>query len=101
MFDKSLSEKQKVKLAQLLSDAATNKEMPHVLDLGRAAVILYDVVNMGYDVNSDDMDEILNNSEDDFSEYWVNDLKHMVDAYHDLVSGLKNGARRVEESALE
>ena len=50
MEEKTLTETESKKIAELLSRAIKNKEHPHPADLQRAAVILYTTRERGYSI---------------------------------------------------
>lgn len=82
---KTLSSTQKAKIAERLSQAIINKETPHPADMARAAVILYDVMNMGYEMTDWTIEEILKSKR--YSETLIEHLQEMVNSFSYLREG--------------
>ena len=99
--EKQLSEKQKKKLADLLSRAVTNKTSPHPLDMRRAAVILYDVNGLGYSVVDGELEDVMNMSGQKYDDAVRRVLQDMSYTYEFLVDGLNDGFPRINEEDLE
>lgn len=68
----SLSETQKIKISKLLSDAIKNKENPHPEDMGKASLILYDLIRLGYGISEGEVSEVLENSNEGYSDIIIN-----------------------------
>ncbi len=90
MEEKTLTEKESKKIAELLSRALKNKEHPHPADLQRAAVILYTARERGYILTEAEVYDIIEQSGESYSETMKSTLGSMADAYNDLVYGLNN-----------
>jgi hypothetical protein len=60
--EKTLTEKESKKIAELLSRAIKNKEHPHPADLQRAAVILYTARQRGYILTEAEVYDIIEQS---------------------------------------
>jgi hypothetical protein len=88
--EKTLTEKESKKIADLLSRALKNKEHPHPADLQRAAVILYTARERGYILTEAEVYDIIEQSGESYSETMKGTLGSMADAYNDLVYGLNN-----------
>jgi hypothetical protein len=88
--EKTLTEKESKKIADLLSRALKNKEHPHPADLQRAAVILYTARERGYILTEAEVYDIIEQSGESYSETMKSTLGSMADAYNDLVYGLNN-----------
>jgi len=88
--EKTLTEKESKKIAELLSRAIKNKEHPHPADLQRAAVILYTARERGYILTEAEVYDIMEQSGESYSETMKSTLGSMADAYNDLVYGLNN-----------
>jgi hypothetical protein len=86
--EKDLTEEQKRKVGQLLSDNIRNKQYLHPSDVRRSAMILYRVNQLGY--TSPDIKEILEKSGDRYSEDTIHWLERMSDTFTDLMYGLEN-----------
>jgi hypothetical protein len=90
MEEKTLTENESKKIAELLSRALKNKEHPHPADLQRAAVILYTTRERGYILTEAEVYDIMEQSGESYSETMKSTLGSMADAYNDLVYGLNN-----------
>ena len=90
MEEKTLTEKESKKIADLLSRALKNKEHPHPADLQRAAVILYTARERGYILTEAEVYDITEQSGESYSDTMKDTLGSMADAYNDLVYGLNN-----------
>jgi hypothetical protein len=90
MEEKTLTENESKKIAELLSRALKNKEHPHPADLQRAAVILYTARERGYIITEAEVYDIIEQSGESYSETMKSTLGSMADAYNDLVYGLNN-----------
>jgi hypothetical protein len=102
MLDKELSERQIQMAGNLLSQAIKNKKYIHPLDMRHAAVILYDLIRMGYYVGEDTVGEIIESSDDHYSDTIIGQLQIMANAFSDLVNGLVDPtSKRLQESDLE
>jgi hypothetical protein len=88
--EKTLTEKESKKIAELLSRAVKNKEHPHPADLQRAAVILYTARERGYILTEAEVYDIIEQSGEAYSDAMKDTLSSMADAYNDLVYGLNN-----------
>jgi len=88
--EKTLTEKESKKIADLLSRALKNKEHPHPADLQRAAVILYTARERGYILTEAEVYDITEQSGESYSDTMKDTLGSMADAYNDLVYGLNN-----------
>lgn len=82
---RTLSATQKTKIGDLLSQAIINKETPHPADMARAAVILYDVINMGYEMTDWTIEQILQPKR--YSEVLIEHLQEMVNSFGYLREG--------------
>jgi len=87
--EKTLTEKESKKIAELLSRAIKNKH-PHPADLQRAAVILYTARERGYILTEAEVYDITEQSGESYSDTMKDTLGSMADAYNDLVYGLNN-----------
>jgi len=85
---KKLSEDQKGKLRELLSDSIHNKEHLHPSEYQRATVTLFRANQLGY--TSIDIEELLQSSEDKYSEDTIDSLQGISDTISDLMYGLNN-----------
>jgi hypothetical protein len=88
--EKALTEKESSKIAELLSSAIKNKQHPHPSDFQRAAVVLYTARERGYTLTETDVYDIIEQSEDTYSETIIGTLSNMANAYNDLVYGMNN-----------
>ena len=86
MEEKKLSKEQKVKLSDILKEAARNKQHPNVDDLRRVAVILYRANQLGF--THMDIRELLKKPE--YSDMVLDWFQHTSAAISDLVYGLDN-----------
>lgn len=104
MTDKTLSEDQKIIVAQKLSQAIINKQNPHPADLTRAALILYDLNRLGYNAVDYVIDELIEITGKSFSETMREELEAMANAYSYLVSGMNDqyyAKSRITEDDLQ
>ncbi len=85
---KKLSEGQKGKLRELLSDSIHNKEHLHPSEYQRATVTLFRANQLGY--TSIDIEDLLKKSEDHYSDDTIDSLQGISDTISDLVHGLNN-----------
>lgn len=90
MHNTELTNEQKIKVEELLSSLITNKEHSHEPDLRRASVILYELNRLGFTFIDLDIDEILNESKENYSDTIKQQLRNMANSYSILVEGMKN-----------
>jgi hypothetical protein len=105
MDAKRLTEKQKKKILEILSDALVNKTTPHQLDLMRCALIIYDVNRYGYYLNEDIVSEILEKTGwSATSKKWVAEMafgiSQLVSAMNDPIIGRSPRMKQEEFDAL-
>jgi hypothetical protein len=85
-----LSEDQYKKLGEFLSSAVHNRNMPHVSDLRRASVLIFNLIQKGYYFRDRELDNVMFLAGDNFSETARKDLYDITWGCNELVEGLNN-----------
>jgi hypothetical protein len=86
----NLSEDHYKKLGDLLSSAIHNKDHPHVTDLRRSSVLIFSLLQKGYYFHITDLEVVMRESGNSFSDTAKKDLQQITWVCNELVKGLEN-----------
>lgn len=87
MGSKELNEEQFKKRGELLDKAIVNRENPHPLDLRRAAVLIFSLIQKGYYFGGEELEGAMQESGGGFSET----MGKSLDAIREVCSTFDNG----------